>query len=86
MLILMFLVAISVCGGGWIVCVLETVGVFNVVVTGDEIFIEIICLLTKLGLFGLIMVALMVALMFMVDTLINVMVAVTVNDVWWFYV
>ena len=86
MLILMPLAAISVCGGGWIARALETAGVFSASTTGDEIFIVITRLLTKPGLFGLIMAALTAALMSTADTLINATAAVTVNDVWRPYV
>ncbi len=85
-LILMPLAAIAVCGGGWIATALNNAGVMPGVADGDKVFIVVTRLLTHPGIFGLIMAALVAALMSTADTLINATAAVVVNDIWRPYV
>lgn len=84
--VLMPLAAIAVCGGGWIAQAMMQAGMIDHIPKRDEVFIVVTEVLTRPGVFGLIMAALVAALMSTADTLINATAAVFVNDVYRPYV
>ena len=84
-LVLMPLVAFSVSVAGWLAPSLEKAGLLGAFETKD-VFIRVTQVLCRPGLFGLIIAALIAALMSTVDALINAVAAVFVNDVWRPYV
>jgi len=85
-LILMPLAAFAVCGGGWVARAMVDAGILEHIPKRDEVFIIVTRELTRPGVFGLIMAALVAALMSTADTLINATAAVFVNDIYRPYV
>ncbi|MCA9520642.1 MAG: hypothetical protein KC609_06710 [Myxococcales bacterium] len=80
-LVLMPLAAIAVSGAGWIGRAMTNAGLMGVV-EGDKVFVIVSRLLCSKGVFGLIIAALIAALMSTADTLINAVAAIWVNDIW----
>jgi len=79
-LILMPLAAITVSGGGWIARALMEDG--QIETTANDAFVHAAHFLFYPGVFGLVLAALMAALMSTTDTLINAVSAVFVNDIY----
>ena len=82
LLVLMPLAAISVSGAGWIGASLVDSGDLPADSRPDEIFILVTRFLCVPGVFGVVMAALLAALMSTADTLINASSAVLVNDIY----
>jgi SSS family solute:Na+ symporter len=80
-LVLMPLAAFAVANAGWIGKSMVALGLFDAEVQANNIFVEVANAIARPGLFGFIMAALTAALMSTVDTLINAVSAVTVNDI-----
>ena len=85
-LILYPLAAITVSGGGWIAKALEMNGEIEIIANGKHAFVQAADFLCSPGVFGLVLAALMAALMSSADTLINAVSAVFVNDIYKPYV
>ena len=81
-LILYPLAAITVSGGGWIAKALEMNGELVILDSGKHAFIQAADFLCSPGVFGLVLAALMAALMSSADTLINAVSAIFVNDIY----
>lgn len=81
-LILMPLAAIAVANAGWVGRAMHTLNIIPQDTDPKTVFVVVSNLLCKPGLFGFIMAALTAAMMSTVDTLINAISAVFVNDVW----
>jgi SSS family solute:Na+ symporter len=82
LLILMPLAAVAVSGAGWIGAALAGRGEIPADTRPDEVFVVVTRLLCAPGLFGLVMAALLAALMSTVDTLINATSALLINDIY----
>ena len=80
-LVLMPLAAIVVGCGGWIASALVHAGVLPEMAS-DEAFFIASELLSRPGMFGLILASLTAALMSTVDTLITAVAAIAVNDIY----
>ncbi|MCZ6689875.1 MAG: hypothetical protein O7H41_09755 [Planctomycetota bacterium] len=81
-LILMPLAAIAVSGAGWIGAGLVTRGEIAADTSAQDIFVEVAAMLSRPGIFGLIMAAMAAALMSTTDTLINATSAILTNDIY----
>jgi SSS family solute:Na+ symporter len=81
-LVMMPLAAVSVSGAGWIGRSMESFGIIPAGTDANRIFMAVTELVARPGMFGLILAALTGALMSTVDTLINAVSAIAVNDVW----
>jgi SSS family solute:Na+ symporter len=81
-LILMPIAACVVASGGWVGKALEHAGVLPEGLESKEVFFITAELLSRPGVFGLIMASLTAALMSTVDTLITAVAAIMVNDVY----
>ncbi len=81
-LVVMPLAALAVSGVGWVARGLVTTGEVGAMTEPDNVFIIVSEMLSKPGVFGLIMAALVAALMSTVDTLVTATSAVVVNDIW----
>lgn len=81
-LILMPLAAVSVAGAGWIGKSMQSFGLIPHDSDPNRIFMIVTELVAKPGMFGFILAALTGALMSTVDTLINAVSAIAVNDIW----
>jgi len=81
-LVMMPLAAVSVSGAGWIGRSMESFGIIPEGTDANRIFMAVTELVARPGMFGLILAALTGALMSTVDTLINAVSAVALNDVW----
>ncbi|MBL6975220.1 MAG: sodium/solute symporter [Deltaproteobacteria bacterium] len=84
-LILMPLTAIAVSNAGWLGTALVNLGLMENLAPRD-VFIQVTDFLCNPGVFGFIIAALIAALMSTVDSLINAVSAIFVNDVWRPYV
>ncbi len=80
-LVMMPLTAIAVSSAGWIGAALAARGEIDVNESKD-VFVTVSKLLTRPGVFGLVLAALTAALMSTIDTLINAVSAVCVNDIY----
>ncbi|MHC4130071.1 MAG: sodium:solute symporter family transporter, partial [Planctomycetota bacterium] len=80
-LVLMPLLAVAVSGAGWIGRSMVSRGQIDPT-TSDQIFIAVTRLVTGPGLFGLVVAAVIAALMSTLDTLLSAVSAVAVNDIW----
>ena len=74
--------AVAVSGTGWVGRVMAVQGEIDPMINPDNVFIVVSNILALPGMFGLIMAALVAALMSTVDTLVTAASAVIVNDVW----
>ncbi len=81
-LVMMPLAAVSVSGAGWIGRSMESFGIIPGGTDPNRIFMAVTELVARPGMFGLILAALTGALMSTVDTLINAVSAIALNDVW----
>jgi SSS family solute:Na+ symporter len=81
-LILMPIAACVVASGGWVGKALEHAGILPEGIPSKEVFFITSELLSRPGVFGLIMASLTAALMSTVDTLITAVAAIAVNDVY----
>lgn len=85
-LILMPLAAFAVSNAGWLGRAMVSQGVLPAGVDANQIFVKVANTVCQPGLFGFVMAALTAALMSTIDTLINAVSAVAVNDVYKPYV
>ncbi|MHC4994357.1 MAG: sodium:solute symporter family protein [Planctomycetota bacterium] len=81
-LILMPLAAVAVCGAGWVGRAMVTHGDLPADTNSKDIFVEVARLVCSPGIFGLVIAAMIAALMSTLDTLLNAVSAIAVNDVW----
>ncbi len=81
-LILMPLAAFAVSNAGWLGRSMVTAGLLPANVDPNQIFVQVAGKVCQPGVFGFIMAALTAALMSTIDTLINAVSAVVVNDVY----
>lgn len=81
-LILMPVAAVVVAGGGWVARALVQAGALPATLDSGEAFFVAAALLSRPGVFGLILAAMTAALMSTVDTLITAVAAIAVNDVY----
>lgn len=82
LLILMPLATLAVANAGWLGRAMVSTGLLPAGIEANKIFIAVAEKVCKPGLFGFVMAALTAALMSTIDTLINAVSAVTVNDVY----
>ena len=85
-LVLMPVAAVVVSGGGWAARALTQAGALPAQTASGEAFFVAAELLSRPGMFGLILAAMTAALMSTVDTLITAVAAIAVNDVYRPYV
>ncbi len=85
-LVLMPLAAFAVSNAGWLGRAMVSQGVLPSGVDANQIFVRVANTVCQPGLFGFVMAALTAALMSTIDTLINAVSAVAVNDVYKPYV
>ena len=78
--------AIVVANAGWIGKAMAELGILPPSVKVDEVFVEVAQRITSPGVFGFIMAALSAALMSTLDTLVNAVSAIFVNDLYQPYV
>ncbi len=81
-LVLMPLAAFAVANVGWIGRAMVNAGLLSASVDSKDIFVVVSQVLCKPGVFGLILAALIAALMSTADTLINAVAVVAINDVY----
>lgn len=81
-LVLMPLAAIAVSGAGWVGRSMATAGIIDPATPAKDIFVVVAEIVTRPGIFGLILAALTAALMSTTDTLVNASAAIAVNDIW----
>lgn len=84
--IMMPVTALAVASAGWIGKSMVVNGLLPSTTKANDIFVVVANVLCAPGVFGLIMAALTAALMSTIDTLINAVSAVFVNDIWKPYV
>lgn len=82
LIVLMPLAAVSVAGAGWIGSAMTATGELGADTPPKDMFLVVADLLCGPGLFGLVVAAMLAALMSTADTLINASSAVLVNDVY----
>ncbi len=82
LLLLMPLAAIAVSGAGWIGRAMVNQGVLPAELAGGAVFVEVAQRVLPVGLFGLVVAALVAALMSTADTLINAIATITTIDLW----
>ncbi len=80
-LVFMPLTALAVSNAGWVGRSMVNLGILPDDVNPNKIFVEVANLIAVPGVFGFLMAALTAALMSTVDTLINAVSAITVNDI-----
>jgi SSS family solute:Na+ symporter len=80
--ILMPLAAIATSNAGWLGKAFVEAGLMPADTPSSKIFVNVADLLCRPGVFGLIMAALIAALMSTIDTLINAVAVVSVNDIY----
>jgi len=81
-LLLMPLASIAVANAGWVGKAMVGKGMLPANLDANKIFVLVSDLICRPGVFGFIMAALTAAMMSTVDTLINAVSAVAVNDIW----
>lgn len=81
-LFLMPVAAIAISNAGWLGRAMVTHGMISADTDPNQIFVTVTSLVTRPGVFGLILAALVAALMSTIDTLITAVSAVFVNDIW----
>jgi SSS family solute:Na+ symporter len=81
-LVLMPLAAFAVSNAGWLGRAMQTHGLLPVNVNPEQIFVQVADKVCLPGLFGFVMAALTAALMSTIDTLINAVSSIAVNDVY----
>jgi SSS family solute:Na+ symporter len=85
-LVLMPLAAFAVSNAGWLGRAMVSQGVLPTGVDANQIFVRVANTVCQPGVFGFVMAALTAALMSTIDTLINAVSAIAVNDVYKSYV
>lgn len=80
--VLMPLAALAVGGAGWIGRAMTSQGLLPADLPARDAFIAVARAVARPGAFGLVIAAMMAALMSTLDTLINAVSAVAVNDIW----
>jgi len=85
-LILCPIATFAIDSSGWLGTAMVNKGLLPPDVPAQDIFVHVANLVCRPGIFGLILAALMAALMSTVDTLVNAVSAIWVNDVWQKYV
>jgi len=80
--ILMPLAAIAVANVGWVGRAMVNMGLLSPNIDSKDVFVVVSEILCKPGVFGLILAALIAALMSTADTLINAVSVITVNDIY----
>jgi len=83
-IVLMPIAAVAVGGAGWIGRAMVEQGSLSANLQGDEVFVAVAERVCHTGLFGLVIAAVVAALMSTLDTLITAVSAIVVNDVWRF--
>lgn len=81
-LILMPIASFAVCNAGLVGKAMTTTGMLPEDTDASQVFVLVSNLVTIPGVFGLIMAALVAALMSTADTLVNGMSAIAINDIW----
>jgi len=81
-LVLILVASIATSGGGWVARALVSAGFLPKTLAGRDAFVRAAHLLCRPGVFGFVLAALTAALMSTVDTLLNAVSAVFVNDIW----
>jgi len=81
-LILMPLASLAIANSGWLGSSMAMMGLIPADTDPNQIFLVVANLVTKPGVFGLILAALTAALMSTIDTLITAICAIFVNDIW----
>jgi SSS family solute:Na+ symporter len=81
-LAMMPLAAVAVSGAGWVGRSMRTFGLIPETTDPNAIFMAVTAAVTRPGVFGFVLAALTAALMSTVDTLINAVAAIAVNDIW----
>ena len=79
-LVMMPLTAIAVAGAGWVGRAMLTTGELGADVESKHVFVEVAGILCAPGVFGVVIAALLAALMSTADTLINASSSIIVND------
>lgn len=79
---LMPIAALAIANSGWIGRSMVSQGLIDPATSPNDIFVTVAALVTKPGIFGLVLAALTAALMSTIDTLITAISAVFVNDIW----
>ncbi len=82
LLVLMPLATLAIANAGWLGRSMVSAGILPAGTNADHIFVAVADKVCVPGLFGFVMAALTAALMSTVDTLINAVSAVTVNDIY----
>jgi SSS family solute:Na+ symporter len=81
-LFLMPIAAFAVCNAGLVGLAMTKVGLLPADTDAGQVFVLVSEMVTLPGVFGLIMAALVAALMSTADTLVNGMSAIAINDIW----
>ena len=81
-LFLMPIAAFAVCNAGLVGLSMTSLGILPADTDAGKIFVVVSQMVTLPGVFGLIMAALVAALMSTADTLVNGMSAIAINDIW----
>jgi len=82
LIVLMPLATLAIANAGWLGRSMVTLGILPADTSADRVFVDVAQQVCVPGLFGFVMAALTAALMSTVDTLINAVSAVTVNDIY----
>lgn len=82
LIVLMPLATLAIANAGWVGRAMVTHGILPADTRADHVFVDVAAQVCVPGLFGFVMAALTAALMSTVDTLINAVSAVTVNDIY----
>jgi len=85
-IVLMPIAMIAIANGGWLGRAMVANGILPPDTSPNDIFVTVANLVAKPGIFGFIMAALTAALMSTVDTLINAISAIGVNDIYKVYI
>lgn len=80
--LLMPIASIAAANAGWLGKAFVEAGILSADTATKKIFVTVSAILCRPGLFGLIMAALIAALMSTIDTLINAVSVVTINDIY----
>ncbi|MBN1443857.1 MAG: sodium:solute symporter family protein, partial [Planctomycetes bacterium] len=81
-LIMMPITAVAVSGAGWIGKAMLTLGLLPADTDPNQIFVTVSDIVCSKGMFGVVLAALTAALMSTIDTLINAVSAIAVNDIY----
>ena len=81
-LLLMPLAAVAVANVGWVGRAMVNLGMLNPNISSRDVFVVVSDMVCRPGVFGLIMAALVAAMMSTVDTLVNAAAVIGVNDIY----